>query len=113
VNQSYFIRAEGKVKSLDDIENIVVKNRNGIYVKDVADVRFGHEPFGAITGNGEGEKVLGQVMMLKGANSKQVINDVKVRIAETKKSPDGVYINGFLERELVGKTILQLRRILF
>jgi cobalt-zinc-cadmium resistance protein CzcA len=27
VNQSYFIRAEGKVKSLDDIENIVVKNR--------------------------------------------------------------------------------------
>jgi cobalt-zinc-cadmium resistance protein CzcA len=42
VNQSYFIRAEGKVKSLDDIENIVVKNRNGIYVKDVADVRFGH-----------------------------------------------------------------------
>jgi cobalt-zinc-cadmium resistance protein CzcA len=48
-------------------------------VKDVADVRFGH--FGAITGNGE---VLGQVMMLKGANSKQVINDVKVRIAEIK-----------------------------
>jgi cobalt-zinc-cadmium resistance protein CzcA len=28
-SQSYFIRAEGKVKSLDDIENIVVKNRNG------------------------------------------------------------------------------------
>jgi cobalt-zinc-cadmium resistance protein CzcA len=48
----------------------------------VADVRFGHaNRFGAITGNGEGEKVLGQVM-LKGANSKQVINDVKVRIAE-------------------------------
>jgi cobalt-zinc-cadmium resistance protein CzcA len=109
VNQSYFIRAEGKVKSLDDIENIVVKNRNGtpIYVKNVADVRFGHaNRFGAITGNGEGEKVLGQVMMLKGANSKQVINDVKVRIAEIQKSlPDGVYINGFLERsELVGKT---------
>jgi cobalt-zinc-cadmium resistance protein CzcA len=47
-------------------------------VKNVADVRFGHaNRFGAITGNGEGEKVLGQVMMLKGANSKQVINDVK------------------------------------
>jgi cobalt-zinc-cadmium resistance protein CzcA len=50
----------------------------------VADVRFGHaNRFGAITGNGEGEKVLGQVMMLKGANSKQVIND-EVRIAEIK-----------------------------
>jgi cobalt-zinc-cadmium resistance protein CzcA len=67
-------------------------------VKDVADVRFGANESGAITGNGEGEKVLGQVMMLKGANSKQVINDVKVRIAEIKSLPDGVYINGFLER---------------
>ncbi|EIA07588.1 CusA/CzcA family heavy metal efflux RND transporter [Flavobacterium frigoris] len=109
VNQSYFIRAEGKVKSLQDIENIVVTTANGlpIYVKNVADVRFGTaNRFGAITGNGEGEKVLGQVMMLKGANSKQVINDVKDRIALIQKSlPEGVYINGFLERsELVAKT---------
>ena len=109
VNQSYFIRAEGKVNNLEDIQNIVVKNSNGfpIYIKDVADVRFGHaNRFGAITGNGEGEKVLGQVMMLKGANSKQVINDVKARIAIIEKSlPEGVYINGFLERsELVAKT---------
>lgn len=109
VNQSYFIRAEGKVKSLQDIENIVVKTMNGlpIYIKNVAEVRFGAaNRFGAITGNGEGEKVLGQVMMLKGANSKQVINDVKDRIAIIQKSlPDGVHVNGFLERsELVGKT---------
>ncbi|WP_434127383.1 efflux RND transporter permease subunit, partial [Enterococcus faecium] len=69
VNQSYFIRAEGKVNSLEDIENIVVKNTNGIpvYIKNIAEVNFGHaNRFGAITGNGEGEKVLGQVMMLKG-----------------------------------------------
>ncbi|MFV8378692.1 CusA/CzcA family heavy metal efflux RND transporter [Flavobacterium sp. LB3R33] len=109
VNQSYFIRGEGKVNSLQDIENIVVKNTNGlpVYIKNVAQVRFGHaNRFGAITGNGEGEKVLGQVMMLKGGNSKQVINDVKNRVIEIEKSlPDGVYINGFLERsELVGKT---------
>ena len=109
VNQSYFIRGEGKVKSAEDIGNIVVKNANGlpIYIKNVADVRFGHaNRFGAITANGEGEKVMGQVMMLKGGNSKQVIDDVKHRVAEIQKSlPDGVYINGFLERsELVGKT---------
>lgn len=109
VNQSYFIRGEGKVNSLQDIENIVVKNTNGlpVYVKNVAQVRYGHaNRFGAITGNGEGEKVLGQVMMLKGGNSKQVINDVKDRVAEIQKTlPEGVYINGFLERsELVGKT---------
>ncbi|MES2411239.1 MAG: CusA/CzcA family heavy metal efflux RND transporter [Bacteroidota bacterium] len=109
VNQSYFIRGEGKVNSLEDIGNIVVKNTNGlpVYIKNVAQVRFGHaNRFGAITGNGEGEKVLGQVMMLKGGNSKQVISDVKDRVIEIEKSlPEGVYINGFLERsELVGKT---------
>lgn len=109
VNQSYFIRAEGKTKSLEDIGNIVVTNHNGlpIFIKNVANVRFGHaNRFGAITGNGEGEKVLGQVMMLKDANSKKVINDVKDRVAEIQKSlPEGVYINGFLERsELVSKT---------
>lgn len=109
VNQSYFIRGEGKVNSLEDIGNIVVTNTNGlpVYIKNVAQVRFGHaNRFGAITGNGEGEKVLGQVMMLKGGDSKQVIDDVKNRVAEIQKTlPDGVYINGFLERsELVGKT---------
>jgi cobalt-zinc-cadmium resistance protein CzcA len=109
VNQSYFIRGEGKVNSLEDIGNIVVTNANGlpVYIKNVAQVRFGHaNRFGAITGNGEGEKVLGQVMMLKGGNSKQVIDDVKNRVVEIQKTlPDGVYINGFLERsELVGKT---------
>ena len=109
VNQSYFIRGEGKVNSLSDIENIVISNTNGmpIYVKDVATVGFGNaNRFGAITGNGQGEKVLGQVMMLKGGNSKQVLEAVKNRVAEIQKSlPEGVYINPFLERsELVVKT---------
>jgi len=108
-NQSYFIRGEGKINSIDDIENIVVKNTNGIpiLVKDVAKVQIGHAVrFGAITGNGEGEKVMGQVMMLKGANSRQVINDVKTRIEEVQKIlPEGVYINPVLDRsELVAKT---------
>ncbi|MGF1555973.1 efflux RND transporter permease subunit, partial [Paucihalobacter sp.] len=109
VDQAYFIRGEGLVESLSDIENIVVKNigNTPIYIKDVAKVQFGSAVrFGAITGNGEGEKVLGQVMMLKGANSKQVIDAVKDRIEQISGSlPEGVYINGFLDRsELIGKT---------
>ncbi|TLP77258.1 CusA/CzcA family heavy metal efflux RND transporter [Maribacter sp. ACAM166] len=109
VNQAYFIRGEGLVTSLEDIRNIVVKNKNGIpiYIKDVATVGFGSAiRFGAITGNGEGEKVLGQVMMLKDANSKKVIEAVKERVAEISKSlPKGVYINPFLDRsELIAKT---------
>lgn len=109
VNQSYFIRGEGKINSIDDIGNIVVKNKNGVpvLIKDVSTVRFGNaNRFGAITGNGEGEKVLGQIMMLKGADSKKVIDAVKKRVDEIQPSlPEGVYINAFLERsELVAKT---------
>lgn len=107
-NKTFFIRGEGLVNSLNDIENIVIKNdRLPVYIKDVAQVGFGSATrFGAITGNGEGEKVLGQVMMLKDGNSKQVIDAVKERVASIQNSlPEGVYINGFLERsELIAKT---------
>ncbi|MGB5459173.1 MAG: CusA/CzcA family heavy metal efflux RND transporter, partial [Eudoraea sp.] len=109
VNQAYFIRGEGLAASLEDIENIVVKNENSvpIYIKDVAKVGFGSATrFGAITANGEGEKVLGQVMMLKDANSKQVIDAVKERVSSISKTlPEGVQINAFLDRsELINKT---------
>lgn len=108
-NQAFFIRGEGKIQQLDDIEKIVVINREGLPVllKDIAQVGFGHAPrFGAITGNGEGEKVLGQIMMLKDANSSAVIQAVKDRVVEISPNlPEGVYINPFLERsELIYKT---------
>ncbi|MBD8489121.1 CusA/CzcA family heavy metal efflux RND transporter [Echinicola sp. CAU 1574] len=107
--ESYFVRGEGLVGSLEDIENMVVETRNGvpIYVGDIAKVQYGHaNRFGAITGNGEGEKVLGQVMMLKGADSQAVINAVNQRVAEISTSlPPGIVINPFLERsELIDKT---------
>ncbi|MEA3451193.1 MAG: CusA/CzcA family heavy metal efflux RND transporter, partial [Bacteroidota bacterium] len=110
-NQSYFIRGDGQVKQISDIENIVVTNKNGypILIKDIAKVQYGHaNRFGAITANGKGETVLGQVMMLKDANSKKVIKDVKNRVEEIQKNlPEGVYINAFLERsELISKTSL-------
>jgi cobalt-zinc-cadmium resistance protein CzcA len=108
-NQSYFIRGDGQARSLEDIENIVVKNNAGrpILIKDLANVKFGFaNRFGAITANGKGETVLGQIMMLKNANSKVVINEVKTRVAEIQKNlPEGVFINPILERsELISKT---------
>ncbi len=110
-NQSFFIRGDGQVKSLEDIGNIIIKNNDGIpvLVKDLATIHFGYaNRFGAITANGQGEKVLGQVMMLKDANSKIVINEVKSRVAEIQGNlPDGVFINPILERsELISKTSL-------
>ncbi|MFN3998612.1 CusA/CzcA family heavy metal efflux RND transporter [Algoriphagus sp.] len=108
-NESFFIRGEGLVTSLEDIGNIVVDVRNGVpvYIKDIAEVRFGHaNRFGAVTANGEGEKVLGQVMMLKGADGKGTIDRVKERIAEMENTlPEGIVINGFLDRsELIDRT---------
>ncbi|MFT7364443.1 MAG: cobalt-zinc-cadmium resistance protein CzcA, partial [Algoriphagus sp.] len=108
-NESFFIRGEGLVKSLEDIGNIVIEVRAGtpLYIKDIAKVHFGHaNRFGAVTANGEGEKVLGQVMMLKGAGSKATIDRVKERLAEIEPSlPEGVIINGFLDRsELIART---------
>ncbi|MGC8864902.1 MAG: CusA/CzcA family heavy metal efflux RND transporter [Bacteroidales bacterium] len=109
--RSYFIRGDGLVRSLDDIRQIVIKTRNGIplRISDVAEVRFGHaNRFGAITANGEGEKVLGQVMMLKGANSMEVINEVKRRVAAVQKTlPEGIFINPIVDRsELIHKTTM-------
>ena len=108
-NEAFFIRGEGMVRSLEDIRKIVVKNIGGVpvLINDLAEVGFGSAiRFGAITGNGEGEKVLGQVMMLKGASTHDVINRVKERVAEVQEMlPEGVYINPFLERtELIDKT---------
>ncbi|TDQ31098.1 CusA/CzcA family heavy metal efflux RND transporter [Zeaxanthinibacter enoshimensis] len=113
LNQAYFIRGQGRVTSLDDIRNIVVQNENGVpvLIKDVADVGFGNATrYGAITGNGKGETVLGQVMMLKGANSNKVIRDVKDRVEEISGTlPDGVVINPFLDRsELISRTTMTI-----
>ncbi|CAM1333178.1 CusA/CzcA family heavy metal efflux RND transporter [Tenacibaculum aestuariivivum] len=109
INLAFFIRGEGLISSLEDIRNIVIKNKENfpVYIKDVADVGYGNATrFGAITGNGEGEKVLGQIMMLKNANSKKVIEAVKKRVAIISKTlPEGIYINAFLDRsDLIAKT---------
>ncbi len=112
-NQSYFIRGDGQVGSIEDIENIVVKNIGGtpLLIKHIATVRFGYaNRYGAITANGKGETILGQVMMLKNANSKEVINEVKKRVEEISHNlPEGIYINPIIDRsELVAKTSLTI-----
>ncbi len=110
-NQSYFIRADGQVKSIEDIGLIVVKTIQGIpiLIKDIATVKTSHaNRYGAITSDGKGETILGQVMMLKDANSKEVIKEVKERVAEIQKNlPEGIFINPIVDRSvLVGKTTL-------
>lgn len=100
---AYFIRSEGMVGSIADIEKIVVKtNPSGIpvLIRDVATVQYGSAVrYGASTRNGKGEVVSAIVMMLKGENSAKVIADIKERIAQIEKTlPEGVVIEPFLDR---------------
>ncbi|RYG53766.1 MAG: efflux RND transporter permease subunit, partial [Chitinophagaceae bacterium] len=107
---AYFIRGVGMVSSIDDIKKVVVKNQNGIpiLIRDVADVRIGSSiRYGAVTKDGKGEEVSGMVMMLKGENSGQVVERVKAKMEQIKKSlPKGVSIEPFMDRSrLVDKAI--------
>jgi len=108
-HRANFIRGEGLARSIEDIENIVVKTVEGIpiRVKDVAKVQFGEAVrYGVFTKDGKGEAVGGIIFMLKGANSNEVIAHVKERIAQIQESlPEGVSIQPFLDRsELIGRT---------
>ena len=108
-HQANFIRGVGLMRSLDDIRNTLVKNVNGtpIYIRDVATVRYGSAVrYGAFTKDGKGEAVGGIIMMLKGANSNEVIKRVKERMKQIQKSlPEGVKIKPFLDRsKLIKRT---------
>ncbi len=106
---TYFIRGEGRLEDASEIGNIIVKQQDGlpILLSDVATVEIGHAPrFGAVTMNGIGEVVSGQVMMLKGANAAEVTDRVKERIEQIRKSlPEGVVMEPYLDRsKLVNRT---------
>ncbi|UNY98473.1 CusA/CzcA family heavy metal efflux RND transporter [Zhouia spongiae] len=108
-HQANFIRGEGLVKSVSDIENIVVKNVNNIpiRIKDISNVTIGSAVrYGALTKDGEGEVVGGMILMLKGANSNNVITNVKSRMLQIQQSlPEGVTVKPFLDRsELISET---------
>ncbi|MEI6901247.1 MAG: efflux RND transporter permease subunit, partial [Bacteroidota bacterium] len=107
---SYFIRGIGMASTMEDLGKIVIRTNPDhvpILVRDVAIVHAGHAiRYGSFVCD-TAEAVGGVVMMLKGANASEVINDVKERIERIKKTlPEGVYIEPFLDRQdLVKRTI--------
>ncbi|ANW96768.1 acriflavine resistance protein B [Wenyingzhuangia fucanilytica] len=106
---TYYIRAEGIAKSLNDINNVVIHNQNNtpVLIKDVAKVHFGKAPrYGALVRDGE-EVVGGKVMMFKGANSAEVTELVKERVVQIQKSlPKGVVVEPYLVRDKLIKTAI-------
>jgi cobalt-zinc-cadmium resistance protein CzcA len=105
------VRGEGLIRSLDELRDIVLDARGDgtpIYLRQVAEVAFA--PVirqGAVTRDGQGEGVLGIVMLLAGDNAREVVQRVKERMAQISKTlPEGVEIDVVYDRtELVERTV--------
>jgi len=117
--EQYLIRGVGLIRSLQDIERIVLKEVDGtpVFVRDVAKVTFGTEVRqGAMIKNGYTESAGGIVMMLRGGNAKDVVSRVKAKVNEINKSgllPDGLQIVPFYDRsELVDAALWTVTKVL-
>jgi len=108
---AYFIRGIGLIGNIEDIKNIAIKsnpNSVPVFVKDVAEVKFGHAiRYGAMTYGGDLDVVGGVVMMLKGENSNEVIEKINAKLPTIQKAlPEDVVIEPFLDRtDLVDRAI--------
>jgi len=111
------VRVDGQVRTLDDLRNIVVSNRDGSMVRigDVAEVRIGSiTRYGAVTRNGEGEAVQGLVLGLRGANARDVVDGVRAKLTELAPTlPKGVKVDIFYDRgDLVSRAVGTVSRSL-
>ena len=97
-----YIRGLGQIAGIEDIREVVLKVAAGtpVHVHDVAEVVVGPQSRqGAVSRDGKGEAVAGMVIMLRGANSKDVVTRVKETVPRIQKSlPPGVALNVFYDR---------------
>jgi cobalt-zinc-cadmium resistance protein CzcA len=110
------VRGLGLIKSLNDIESIIVKEVGGtpVFVRDVAEIRIGHAVrHGAVVLNGEREVVIGTVLMIRGGNAREVVEAVKAKVEDLQQSnilPSGTKLLPFYDRiELVSAAINTVR----
>lgn len=109
--EQLLVRGEGRIQSIDEIGDVLIETRAEgvpVRVRDVARVHLA--PMirqGAVTRDGRGEVVTGIVMMLVGANGREVVENVKAKISQLSSSlPPGVRIEPFYDRaDLVNRTI--------
>ncbi|MFY4730711.1 efflux RND transporter permease subunit, partial [Nitrospira sp. BLG_2] len=110
--EKYIVRGIGLIRTLEDIGNIILREVHGtpVYVRDVAEVRFGHAVrHGATVLNGSREVVSGLVLMLRGGNAREVVQAVKDKIDEIHDKhilPGGLRIVPFYDRmELINAAL--------
>jgi cobalt-zinc-cadmium resistance protein CzcA len=101
-DEALLVRAEGSIRSLQDVRDIVIVGDHGdlIRVGDVAQVRIGSlTRYGTVTKDGKGEAVQGLVLGLRGANAQKVVNGVRAKLAEIAPTlPAGVTTKVFYDR---------------
>jgi Cu(I)/Ag(I) efflux system membrane protein CusA/SilA len=115
--REYMVRGRGYIKSVEDIQKIVVGNSRGtpILLRDVAQVELGPEiRRGIVELDGKGEVVGGIVVMRFGENALNVIERVKAKITEISPGlPEGVKIIPTYDRsELIRLSIKSLQKTL-
>jgi cobalt-zinc-cadmium resistance protein CzcA len=100
--ETLLVRAEGSVKTLQDLRDIVVTSPSGnpVRVGDVALVRIGSlTRYGVVTKDGKGEAVEGLVLGLRGANAQKVVAGVQAKLRELAPAlPKGVTTRVFYDR---------------
>jgi heavy metal efflux system protein len=117
--EKYIVRGVGLIRKLSDIEDIVVKEVGGtpVHIHDVAQVQIGHAiRHGAVVLNGEREVVAGIVLMLRGGNARDVVEGLKIKIAEIQDKgmlPTGWRIVTFYDRiELISAALATVYKAL-
>jgi len=110
------IRSEGLFKNLNDISRVVVGEKGGtpVYLSDVASVQVGWAPRQGIVGRGPNpDTVEGIVLMRRGERPADVLERLRVKIAEINKHglPEGMQITVFYDRtELINQTLKTVGR---
>lgn len=115
--EALLVRAEGRIRTLDDVRAIVLAARptGVVRVGDVADVRFGALPRnGVVTRDGEGEAVWGILLGLRGVNARDVVEGARARFADIERMlPEGVRLVVFYDRaDLIGKAVWTVQKVL-
>jgi len=113
----YIIRGRGYLRGISDIENLVLKAREGtpVLIRDVAHVELvPDERRGIAELNGEGEAVSGIAVARYGENALKVIDNLKHKIAEISTGlPDGVSLQTIYDRsDLIKRAIDNLKQVL-
>lgn len=94
--EEYLVRGIGMLKNLDDLQNITIREIDGIPLRlgRVASIKYGPDiRRGVVSRNGEEEVVAGMVLKLYGENTSKVIAALHEKLDEIGKNlPKGVKI---------------------